>query len=326
MSSARDVLTPDALFMLNAIAEKGSFAGAAREIGVVPSALSYRVRQMEEALDVLLFTRSSRQAQLTAAGRELLTEGSRLLLDMDSIAHRVKRVATSWEGQLTIAVDAIIDFQVMMEMSETFFALNPPTRLKLRNETLSGTLSALISGQADLAVGVSYAFSNSPGLRFAPLGEVEFVFAVAPQHPLAHVAQPLSDRLIQSHRAVAVADTVPQGMGLSFGLLAGQDVFTVPTMQAKLDAQLRGLGSGFLPLTLAKPFIDQGLLCVCEVMHPLRLATISYAWRENPSTKGQPAGDKALQWWLEQLSHSNTRNALLRKAPQSPRLGVESDL
>jgi len=74
MSSARDVLTPDALFMLNAIAEKGSFAGAAREIGVVPSALSYRVRQMEEALEVLLFTRSSRQAKLTAAGRELLNE------------------------------------------------------------------------------------------------------------------------------------------------------------------------------------------------------------------------------------------------------------
>jgi DNA-binding transcriptional LysR family regulator len=173
---------------------------------------------------------------------------------------------------------------------------------------------------------VSYAFSNSPGLRFAPLGEVEFVFAVAPQHPLAHVAQPLSDRLIQSHRAVAVADTVPQGMGLTFGLLAGQDVFTVPTMQAKLDAQLRGLGSGFLPLTLAKPYIDQGLLRVCEVMHPLRLATISYAWRENPDAKGQPAGDKALQWWLQQLSHSTTRNALLRQSPQSHQLGVESEL
>jgi DNA-binding transcriptional LysR family regulator len=64
-------------------------------------------------------------------------------------------VATGWEGQLTIAVDAIVDFQTMMELSAAFSALNPPTRLKLRNETLSGTLIALTSGQADLAVGVS---------------------------------------------------------------------------------------------------------------------------------------------------------------------------
>jgi len=315
MSSARDVLTPDALFMLNAIAQKGSFAAAAREIGVVPSALSYRVRQMEEALDVLLFSRSSRQAKLTAAGRELLTEGSRLLLDMDSIAHRVKRVATGWEGQLTIAVDAVIDFSIMMELSEHFFALNPPTRLKLRHETLSGTLAALTSGQADLALGVSDLFSNNAGLRFAPLGEVEFVFAVAPHHPLAQIKQPLSDSQIQAHRAVAVADSVPQGLGLTVGLLAGQDVFTVPSMQAKLDAQLRGLGAGFLPVSLAKPSIDQGLLCVCEVMQPVRLATLSYAWRENPSPKGQAAGDKALQWWLQQLSHVTTRKALLRQTP-----------
>ncbi len=315
MHSARDVLTPDALSMLNAIAEQGSFAAAARHMGVVPSALSYRVRQMEEALDVLLFTRSSRQAKLTAAGRELLNEGSRLLSDMDSIAHRVKRVATGWESQLTIAVDAIVDFNIMMELSTSFFALNPPTRLKLRNETLSGTLAALTSGQADLAVGVSDQYSNSAGLRFAPLGEVDFVFAVAPQHPLAAMAQPLSDSLIQAHRAVAVADSVPQGSGLTFGLLAGQDVFTVPSMQAKLDAQLRGLGAGFLPVPLAKPFIDQGLLCVCEVMRPLRLAMVSYAWRENPHLLGQPAGDKALQWWLQQLSHTTTRHALLRKVP-----------
>ena len=54
MPTARDVLTPDALSMLQAIARTGSFAAAARAIGVVPSALTYRVRQIEEALDVLL--------------------------------------------------------------------------------------------------------------------------------------------------------------------------------------------------------------------------------------------------------------------------------
>ena len=63
MPTARAVLTPDALSMLQAIAEAGSFAAAARAIGLVPSTLPYRVRQMEDALDLLLFDRSSRQAR-----------------------------------------------------------------------------------------------------------------------------------------------------------------------------------------------------------------------------------------------------------------------
>jgi DNA-binding transcriptional LysR family regulator len=65
--------------MMDTIARTGSFAAAARELGKVPSALTYSVRQLEDALDVLLFDRSSRQAQLTAAGEELLREGRRLL-------------------------------------------------------------------------------------------------------------------------------------------------------------------------------------------------------------------------------------------------------
>ena len=65
--------------MMDTIDRAGSFAAAARELGKVLSALTYSVRQLEDALDVLLFDRRSRQAQLTAAGEELLREG-RLLL------------------------------------------------------------------------------------------------------------------------------------------------------------------------------------------------------------------------------------------------------
>jgi len=42
--------------------------------------------------------------------------------------------------------------------------------------------------------------------------------------------------------------------------LGGQDVFTVPDMPSKLEAQLRGLGGGFLPESLARPYIDSGML------------------------------------------------------------------
>lgn len=55
MQSARHVLTPDSLSLLQTVADSGSFAAAARALGLVPSAVTYRVRQIEDALDVLLF-------------------------------------------------------------------------------------------------------------------------------------------------------------------------------------------------------------------------------------------------------------------------------
>ena len=72
MQIARNVLTPDTLVMLQTVGRTGSFAAAARALGLVPSAVTYRIRQIEDALDVLLFDRSSRQARLTEAGEELL--------------------------------------------------------------------------------------------------------------------------------------------------------------------------------------------------------------------------------------------------------------
>jgi len=306
MQTPRDVLTPDALAMLQTIARTGSFASAARDMGMVPSALTYRVRQIEDALDVLLFDRSSRQAKMTEAGTELLREGKRLLDEIDAVANRVKRVATGWEPQFTIAIDTIIAKAPVMELCEAFFALQPPTRIRLREETLSGTLSALTSGQADLAIGV-VPDSSASDLSSKPLGIARFVYAVAPHHPLAALPEPLSDALIQQHRAVAVADSVQRGGGLTFGLLAGQDVFTVASMQGKLDAQLRGLGGGNLPLCMARPYIESGRLIVKKTEREARQVHIHYAWRSSE----RKAHGRALQWWLAQLESPATRTALL---------------
>ena len=262
MQNARNVLTPDSLSMLQSIQAAGSFAAAARALGLVPSALTYRVRQIEDALDVLLYDRSSRQAKLTPAGAELLREGARLLHEIDAMANRVKRVATGWESQLTIAIDTVISKGTVMELVESFFGQSPPTRIRVREETLSGTFAALSSGLADLAIGVGADSANSPDIHSKPLGQIDFVYVVAPHHPLATAAEPLSDELIQKHRAVAVADSIQRGNGVTFGLLTGQDVFTVPTMQDKMDAQLRGLGGGNLPHCMASPYIETGRLVV----------------------------------------------------------------
>ncbi|EJL80530.1 transcriptional regulator [Polaromonas sp. CF318] len=305
----RDALTPETLGLIGAIHGAGSMAAAARALGLVPSALTYRIRQVEDALDVLLFDRSSRQAKLTEAGKELLREGNRLLAELDAVANRVKRVATGWEPQLTLAVDSVISRTTVMELCEAFFALNPPTRLRLREEALSGTLEALTSGQADLAIGVAIEPSVNSSVQHKTLGSIHFIYAVAPHHPLAQAPEPVTDAMLMPYRAVAVADSVQRGSGITVGLLGGQDIFTVPGMQEKLQAQLRGLGGGFLPEYLARPHVITGRLVEKRMQRAPRQVPMSYAWLRAPDGKE----GRALQWWLKQLESAATRKALLER-------------
>jgi DNA-binding transcriptional LysR family regulator len=123
----------------------------------------------------------------------------------------------------------------------------------------------------------------------------------------------LADDLLQAHRAVAVADSVQRGNGITLGLLAGQDVLTVPTMQAKLEAQLRGLGVGFLPEPLARPHVKAGRLVIKPTQRPARITHVRYAWRD---ASGLGPG-RALAWWLAQLESETTRRSLLQRRLQT---------
>jgi DNA-binding transcriptional LysR family regulator len=323
----RFALTPEALTMMDTIARTGSFAAAARELGKVPSALTYSVRQLEDALDVLLFDRSSRQARLTAAGTELLGEGRRLLAEMDAVANRVHRVSTGWETQLTIAADAVVSRQTLFELCEAFYALRPPelngsgpgTRLRLRTEVMSGTVEALVLGAADLAIGLPADTLAPAGIEIRPLGEAPFVYVVAPHHPLAGEAEPLSDALLKQHRGVAVADSAQRLSPLTVNIQPGQDVLTVTSMQAKLEAQMMGLGTGFLPEVLVREHIAAGRLVVKEVARQRMAANLAYGWRSAAAPQPQkPPQGLALQWWLQQLESATTRSALLLRGGPCP--------
>ena len=343
MPTTRNVLTPEALSMMDTIARTGSFAAAARELGKVPSALTYNVRQLEDALDVLLFDRRSRQAQLTPAGAELLAEGRRLLEQIDAVANRVRRVGSGWETQLTVAVDDIVSRPTLFELCEGFYALRPwaggeaasggatatgsgngtpphdrdagpGTRIRLRTEVLAGTWEALIAGEADLAIGVPANSPTRPGIAVEPLADIPFVFVVAPHHPLTKLEGPISDSEVVRHRAVAVADSAQRMDRITVNLLPGQEVLTVSTMQDKVEAQLRGLGCGFLPEPLVRPYLDAGQLVECSLQRDTRVPSFAYAWRCPVGARGQPMElGKALQWWLEQLKRPATRRALLER-------------
>ena len=176
-------LTLDALHVIDAIDRRGSFAGAAEELHRVPSAITYSVKQLEESLGLVLFDRGGHRAVLTEAGRELLSEGRRLLRAAADLECRVQQVARGWEAELRVAVDTLVGIGKLYRIVEEFYREATGTRLRLSEEVLGGTWDALASGRADLAIGASGDPPAGRNYTSRVLGRVQMVFAAAPLLP-----------------------------------------------------------------------------------------------------------------------------------------------
>ncbi len=292
-------LTLEALEALDAIDRHGSFAAAAKSLHRVPSAVTYTVRKLEQDLDVLLFDRRGHRAVLTEAGQELLREGRNLLNAAGGLECRVRQVAKGWEAELVIAVNEILPLAPLYGLLADYYAEHGETRLRITRESLSGCWDALADQRADLVLGAS---GDPPGGGYAsqPLGEIRFVFAMAPGHPLAAEAEPLAAEVRARHRAVVMADSSRRLPTRTVGLVSGQETLTVPSMQAKIEAQIAGLGVGFLPEPLAGPYIASGRLVTRRVEEGNPDEALFLAWHTR--RRG-----RTLAWFIERFRDWDVR-------------------
>lgn len=290
-------LSIESLEVIDAISRKGSFAAAAESLFRVPSALTYTVRKLEEDLGLSLFDRSGHRAILTKAGEELIKEGRPLLEAAQVLESRVKRVATGIETDITIAISDLFSNTAILQALADFYLQDFGTRVKLTREVFGGSWDALITGRADISMGAPGDMPSGGGYATKLIGNLDFVFAVAPQHPLASLKEPLNSQNIIQYRAVAVADSSRNLPPRTAGILTGQDVLTVHNMESKLEAQIMGLGVGYVPKHLALRYAKAGKLIIKTVAESRNIAPTYIAWRNN----ADKTSGKAQQWLLKRL-------------------------
>lgn len=288
------MLSIEELALLEAIRETGSLSRAAARLGKAPSTVSHAARQLEARFDALLFDRRRYRLQLTPAGHLLAQEASRVMLDVDRLTRRVKQVAGGWEDRLWMVTDEILEFETLLPVIRAFDALDSGVTLRITHEVLTGTWDALRDGRADVVVGATNEPPVIPGLRWFELGVMDWVFAVAPHHPLAKAAEPLEPGQLLQHRAVVVADTSRRMDVRGYGVQGGQPTLAVPSMHAKIHAQREGLGVGWLPRQRVAGLLQRGALVERAVSNPREPNLLYVAWR------GDHQG-RALEWWLAQL-------------------------
>lgn len=297
-------LTLEAIELVDAIERHGSFAAAAERLHKVPSTVSYAVGKLEEQLGIALFKRQGPRVSLTPAGEEMLKEGRWLLVAAGELESRMRQIATGFESELRLVHDSLIPTGAFTDDICAFEDLNCGTRLRISCETLTGTWEALRDGRADVIVAAGDGPAGG-GYKAVAVGSIEFVFCVAPTHPLARLPRTLTRTDLLSHTAVVVGDGARQMTDRTIGLLAGQKRVTVPSMAAKIDCQVAGLGHGFLPLACVQDELASGKLVVLQSEASRQDETFWLAWK--PGRSGE-----ALKWWCSRLQRPLVPQILAR--------------
>lgn len=285
----RQIISIEALEVLDAIERKGSFAAAAEELYRVPSAITYTVQKLEQDLGVTLFRREGRRSVLTPAGRQMLSEGRRILDAATALTESTKRVASGWEPRLNIAVESYFPLESVYPLLKEFYEVYPDIEFNLYKEVLAGTWDALLSGRADLVIGAPDLPLIQKGISTVPLCEVESVLVAAPGHPATRLPQPISREELDRFRTVIARDSSQNLAPQTRGLQTKHAVISVPDMEAKIRAHCHGLGVGTVPRYRVEKLLERGELVELAMIDSIPPAEFLMGWRT--TNRG-----KALQW------------------------------
>ena len=137
------------------VAELRSFSAAADRLGISQSAVSQRVRQLEERLQAVLLDRSVRPFTLTAEGTLLAREGREILKRYDDLERRVARGVENCSGE--IRVDAIYSAGIglLSKLRQRFLEAQPEVNVQLEYKRPEQVAEAVREKRCDLGI-ISY--------------------------------------------------------------------------------------------------------------------------------------------------------------------------
>lgn len=136
-----------------AVAELGSFTRAAERLGMAQPALSQQVRELEKALGIRLFDRTTRRVDLTDAGREFRTSATKICEDIEIAVRRTTDLAERRRGRVVIAAPPLLAGTILPQAIAEFSARFPAIQVGLIDAPTDRILAAVQSGEADCGIG-----------------------------------------------------------------------------------------------------------------------------------------------------------------------------
>src|SRR5580700_3155685 len=174
----------DQLLVLLAVAEVGSFSGAAKRLGRATSAVSYAIDTLEGQLGLSLFDRgTTRKPKLTQRGEAVVSEARAVAHSIETLRARVRGFLDELEPEVSLAVDSMLLGDRLTTLLREFHAQFPTVSVRLLMQTPGRVEHVVRNDLARIGVG-SLVHMDLTGFRVIDIDSVNIIPVAAPNHPL----------------------------------------------------------------------------------------------------------------------------------------------
>lgn len=260
------------------VAEERNIGAAAQRLHVSQPPISRQIKALEEELGVVLFLRTSRGVELTAAGEAFLEEASRILADASRAGERSRAAATGEYGQLEVAYFGSAIFQIVPSLLKAFTKQVPEATISLTRLNTQRQIDAVREGR--IHVGFSRYYPRDPSVQIERIVDEPLLLAsTADENAPREGPVPLS--ALEGHPIIlfprenrpSIADEVI--LLLKRAGIEPQVTHITDDVTSGLALTAIGAGSCLVPQSVAAipwPGVQFNPLAACEITAPLNCA------------------------------------------------------
>lgn len=226
----------------------GNFVNAAEQLHLTQSTVSARIRVLEEQLGCRLFVRNKAGTSLTSSGRQFQRHAASLVRTVEQARHEVG-VAKGFRTTLTVGGRFGLWEQLLLKWVPWMLAKAPDVAIRAEIGFEAELMQGLVGGRLD--IGVMYTPESRPGLVVVPLLEEKLVMVTTASADSSipapgYVYVDWGPEFYAKHNA-SFPDYTGPALTVNIGWLGIQHILT-------------NGGSGYFPLRLVGPLIENGIL------------------------------------------------------------------
>ncbi len=258
--------------MAIAVADNASFTRASQQLYVAQSAISRKIKLLEEELGEPIFKRINKKVYVTPAGQTLLRYARRIFLDMRNAKLEISEIAHLERGHLRVGAGMLACTYILPPVLEKFKALHPRIELEVITAPTDTLLSKLNDNLIELGV-FTLPIKHSD-FQVIPLFKEEMVVVTSPKHPVLSQKTKMNAEELQDYplilfpkeaRTRKVLDEFFREAGISPRIVMEAENVALIKPLVKID-----LGISIIPLRSVYEELQRGELhCLSIVNHKL---------------------------------------------------------